>query len=94
MRDTFTLLADQATVLAVDITPVAPPGSEGILTVAGYVMWGIGFALFAAFCVAIGRAAWAHRNGQAGEGAMTIVVVLILAAVFGAAGQIMTPLVG
>lgn len=89
-----TILAAGRDILAVDVPAVTPPGSDKIMTVAGYVVWGVAIFFFVVFLVVCASAVKAHHQGSRSEGGTAIIVTLLLAAVAGVAGQILTPLIG
>lgn len=88
-----TLLA-AGEVLAVNVPSSTPPGSGNILTVAGYVVWGVAIFFFVIFLICCAAAVHAHQQGGRSQGGVAIIVCLICAAIAGAGGQILTPLIG
>lgn len=78
------------TVLAAPaIPPVTPPFATQILTIAGWVIFGVGMALVVAFAVGIGHLAWAHFQHRSGMSAMGLGVVLLCGILLGSLGAIM-----
>lgn len=71
-------------------SPVAPPGSDRITLVLGWVMW-----VVAAFCllmtiIAGGRIAAAHRRGEEGEGFKALAMPVVGLIVATSAASILT----
>ena len=74
-------------VLAIDVTPQAPPGSGKVLTVLGWVAWIIAAICIIAVMIVGARMALANRRGEGGEAAQSLGWVmggLIIVSVSGA----------
>ncbi len=78
-------------VLAIDVTPQAPPGSDKVLTVLGWVAWII-FAICIIAVMLVGaRMAFTNRRGEGSEAASSLgwvmgglVLVSVASAITGA----------
>jgi hypothetical protein len=69
-------------------TPVAPPGSEPILTIVNWVSWGAIVVAVIGFIVAAGGLALAHHTGREMDNFKGLAFALIAAILVGAAGTI------
>lgn len=59
-------------VLAIDVTPEAPPGSEKVLTVLGWVAWVIAAVCIIAVMIVGARMAFTNRRGEGSEAAQSL----------------------
>lgn len=88
----LSVLADGSTLPS--INGVTPPGSGKIVTVIGYVFWGVGISFLVAAACGLGSLAWARfHGGRTFIAASHLGVVAACAAVFSVIGQVMAPLV-
>ncbi|WP_405135453.1 hypothetical protein [Nocardia sp. NBC_01388] len=86
------LFLDAVSVLAqqVNITPEAPPGSQGILKIVNWLSWFVMLAGIAALIYAGGKFAWERWHGGAVEAPKIVLGALVGGIIATSAGTIMT----
>lgn len=77
----------EGTITAQNYTPTQPPGTEGLTTVMGWVLWVATFLLFLYFIFGLVQAAKARRNGDSVEAPLW---PMLGAVAVGSAGAIWT----
>lgn len=77
-----------------DVSPTAPPGSDKLTTILGWVLWIATLACVAAVITAgIKIAMGGHGRGGGGEHGMTLLLALLGAIVCGVAAGVVTLLI-
>ncbi|KNC20448.1 hypothetical protein AC792_00565 [Arthrobacter sp. RIT-PI-e] len=82
--------ATEGSVLAVNYTPTQPPGTEGLTTVIGWILWAATTLLFIYFIFGLVQAGKARRQGDSIEAPLWPLVAGFLV---GAASAIWTAVV-
>lgn len=88
---TVSLSALAVAVLAAPPDPgqgVAPPGSAGLITLLGWVAWGVFACCVGGLLITAGRMALSHRRGEGVEVSGGVVSVLIATVIAGSASAI------
>lgn len=88
--------ANDTLVLAVGIQPpgsVQPPGTEGLLTVLGWLAWVVTLAAIGGVFLVAGKMAVSHRRGEGSEAVGQLGWVLGAAVLIGAAGPVVNALI-
>lgn len=87
----MSLLVSTVDVLAAVPNPgqgTPPPGSAGLLTLLGWVAWGVFACCVGGLLITAGRMALAHRRGEGVEVSGGVVTVLIATVIAGSASLI------
>lgn len=71
MFNSVLLVAGQIQAEIPNPAPAAPPGSNGLTTILGWIMWIIFGLAVAAILIVAGKMMFDHRNGQGGGQAAT-----------------------
>ncbi|WP_280362793.1 hypothetical protein [Nocardia wallacei] len=90
------LLIDATTVVAqqqVNITPTAPPGSEGLIKVVSWLAWMVMLAGIGALIYAGGKFGWERWHGGALESPKIVLGALVGGIIATSAGYIMSEIV-
>lgn len=77
----------EGTITAQQYTPTQPPGTEGLTTVMGWVLWGATALLFVYFIFGLVQAGKARRNGESVEAPLWPMIGALL---IGSSGAIWT----
>lgn len=88
--------AKDTLVLAAEINPpgsVQPPGTEGLLTVLGWLAWVVTLAAIGGVFLVAGKMAVSHRRGEGSEAVGQLGWVLGAAVLIGAAGPVVNALI-
>ena len=80
----------EGTVMALDAVPTQPPGTEGLTTVIGWILWAATTLLFIYFIFGLVQAGKARRQGDSVEAPLWPMVAAFLV---GSAGAIWTAVV-
>ncbi|MCM6774416.1 hypothetical protein NDR87_14240 [Nocardia sp. CDC159] len=89
------LLTESVVVLAeIKVTPVAPPGSDGLIKIVNWLGWLVMLAGVAALMYAGGKFGWERWHGGAVESPKIVLGALAGGIVATSAGQIMQQIAG
>ena len=90
------LNASREALLLADITTpaaVQPPGTAGLMTVMGWVAWGVTFLCIIGVFLVAGKMAFSHRRGEGSEAVGQLGWVMGACVLVAAAGPIVNVLV-
>ena len=87
--------AKDSLILAEISTPssVQPPGTEGLMTVMGWVSWGVTFLCIIGIFFVAGKMAFSHRRGEGSEAVGQLGWVMGACILIAAAGPIVNVLI-
>lgn len=86
--DSITILAQQ-----INISPEAPPGSQGLIKIVNYLAWLVMLLGIAALMYAGGKFGWERWHGGALESPKIVLGALVGGIIATSAGTIMTQIV-
>jgi hypothetical protein len=72
---------------------VQPPGTEGLMTVMGWVSWGVTFLCIIGIFFVAGKMAFSHRRGEGSEAVGQLGWVIGACVLIAAAGPIVNVLI-
>ncbi len=72
---------------------VQPPGTEGLMTVMGWVSWGVTFLCIIGIFFVAGKMAFSHRRGEGSEAVGQLGWVMGACVLIAAAGPIVNVLI-
>ncbi len=84
------------TLILADISPpnsVQPPGTAGLMTVMGWVSWGVTFLCIIGIFFVAGKMAFSHRRGEGSEAVGQLGWVMGACVLIAAAGPIVNVLI-
>ena len=88
--------AKDTVILAANITPpgsVQPPGTAGLMTVMGWVSWGVTFLCIIGIFFVAGKMAFSHRRGEGSEAVGQLGWVMGACVLIAAAGPVVNVLI-
>jgi len=91
-----TLSTAKDTLILADISPpnsVQPPGTAGLMTVMGWVSWGVTFLCIIGIFLVAGKMAFSHRRGEGSEAVGQLGWVMGACVLIAAAGPIVNVLI-
>ena len=72
----------------IDVNPTAPPGSEGLTTIVGWIAWSVAASCLVAFIVCAGWLAFSALSGREIQAAKGLIIAIIAAVLVGSASAI------